>query len=59
MHDEFEDIIKQTLKEHADDGQGNQANLSSPVYQDFLAKKLCDCITARFHVLATGSLQAG
>ena len=50
MENEFKNIVKDTLVHYADDGEGNQANLSSFVLQDMLSEEIEKRIKKKFHI---------
>ena len=47
---EFKNIVKGTLADYSDDGEGNQANLSSSVLQDVLSEEIERRIKQKFHI---------
>ena len=50
MKNELKNIIKDTLSEYSDDGEGNQANLSSFMLQDILSEEIEKRIKRKFHI---------
>ncbi|MAH45126.1 hypothetical protein CMI37_04805 [Candidatus Pacearchaeota archaeon] len=56
MKNELKNIIKDTLSEYSDDGEGNQANLSSFMLQDILSEEIEKRIKRKFHIFRINRL---